>query len=279
MSSLCIRGARQLLTLRGAAEPRLGPRMMDLGVVPDGSVLIRDGCIVETGTTRRVANLSAYRNAEVIDASGCVVMPGFVDPAVDLLGIRGTLPSLVRRAIRLVHHGTTTAGALSRQRKPLHCDEALAAAGLDVAWDVSWEPRCGALAHTPLRNMIEGSAPEPVRAAIQQGKLAALSSGFQEPGSPACSMLASVSVACLNGDLRIEEAIVAATTNAAHLLGLGRHAGSLDPGRPADLLILDVGDYTKIPFHLGEHLIRAVIKRGKLVCRFNTPAPYDISAE
>ncbi len=269
-----------MLTLRGATEPRLGSRISDLGLIADGSVLIKDGRILETGSTRRVANLGAARNVDIIDATGCLVLPGFVDPAVDLLGMRSTLPSMIRRATRLLYHGTTTAGAVSRQKKPLHSEVALASAGLDVAWDVSWEETCNGWVHTPLRNLIEKTEEGSMGVStIPRGKLVGLSSGFQEPESPACGMLPVIALACLRGEMEIEEAIVAATTNAAHLLGLGLQAGSLDPGRAADLLILDIPDYAKIPYHLGEHLIRTVMKRGRIVCEYPLPSSVDSAAE
>ena len=73
-----IRGARQLVTLRGPS-PRRGLQLSDLAIIPDGSLLIRDDKIVEVGTTRRIENVAAARSAEVIDATGKVVTPGFVD--------------------------------------------------------------------------------------------------------------------------------------------------------------------------------------------------------
>ena len=73
-----IRGARQLVTLRGPS-PRRGLQLSDLAIIPDGSLLIRDDKIVEVGPTRRIENLAAARSAEVIDATGKVVTPGFVD--------------------------------------------------------------------------------------------------------------------------------------------------------------------------------------------------------
>src|SRR5579863_8168679 len=79
-----IRGARQLLTLRGASGPRRGSAMTDLSIIPDGAVLIRDGVIEEVGSTRRVENLVPARLARVIDATGRVVMPAFVDPDIAL---------------------------------------------------------------------------------------------------------------------------------------------------------------------------------------------------
>jgi len=80
-----VRGARQLLTMRGPSEPRRGSALRDLGIIQDGAVLIRDGVITEAGSTRRVENLAQSRDAVEIDATGRVVMPGFVDSHTHLV--------------------------------------------------------------------------------------------------------------------------------------------------------------------------------------------------
>jgi len=83
--TVLVRGARQLLTLRGPAGPRRGAALRDLGIINDGAVLISGGLIQEVGTSRRVENLSAARDAEEIDATGKVVLPGFVDSHTHLV--------------------------------------------------------------------------------------------------------------------------------------------------------------------------------------------------
>ncbi|MBI3666418.1 MAG: imidazolonepropionase [Acidobacteria bacterium] len=75
---LLIRGARQLLTLRGPA-PRRGRQLSELGLIQDGAVLVADDKIHSVGASRRMENLKEARLAEEIDATGKVVMPGFVD--------------------------------------------------------------------------------------------------------------------------------------------------------------------------------------------------------
>ena len=75
---LLITHASQLLTLAGPARPRIGPEMSELVIISDGAVLARDGLIVAVGATSEVESL-AGANALKIDASGHVVMPGFVD--------------------------------------------------------------------------------------------------------------------------------------------------------------------------------------------------------
>lgn len=82
---ILIRGARQLLTLRGTPYSRRAHSLSDLAVIPDGAVLIRDGRIHSVGPSRRLENLLEARNVQVIEAHGCVVMPGFVDPHTSLI--------------------------------------------------------------------------------------------------------------------------------------------------------------------------------------------------
>ena len=76
---LLVRGVRQLLTLHGLPEPRRGAALRDLGIIEHGALLARNGIIEEVGPARRVENLALARGAEEIDATGRVVMPGFVD--------------------------------------------------------------------------------------------------------------------------------------------------------------------------------------------------------
>jgi imidazolonepropionase len=73
MSALHIRNAR-ILTLRGEPGPRRGPALRDLGVIPHGEVIVADGKITAIGE-----KLESPAGAEVIDAAGRVLMPGFVD--------------------------------------------------------------------------------------------------------------------------------------------------------------------------------------------------------
>lgn len=80
-----LRGARQLLTLRGPSGPRRGPALSELAIIEDGALLVEDGRIASVGPSRRVENLAEARGAEVIHVDGRVVMPGFVDSHTHLV--------------------------------------------------------------------------------------------------------------------------------------------------------------------------------------------------
>ena len=115
-TKILVRGARQLLTLRGLSGPRRGAAMGELGIVPDGAVLIRGGKILEAGPSRRLENLGLARGAHEIDATGRVVMPGFVDsrtqpvsaPALPVRRMEARAQSVLDGMAR---HGTTTVAA------------------------------------------------------------------------------------------------------------------------------------------------------------------------
>ncbi|MRR29255.1 imidazolonepropionase, partial [bacterium] len=78
---MLIHSASQLITLAGPAQR--GRELGRLGMIPNGAVLIRDGLIVETGTT--LALLNKYPDEERLDADGKAVLPGFVDAHTHLV--------------------------------------------------------------------------------------------------------------------------------------------------------------------------------------------------
>ncbi len=59
--------------------------MRELTIMPQGALLLKNGLIDEVGPTTRVENVVEARGATVIDATGKVVMPGFVDGHTHLM--------------------------------------------------------------------------------------------------------------------------------------------------------------------------------------------------
>jgi imidazolonepropionase len=76
-------------------------------------------------------------------------------------------------------------------------------------------------------------------------------------------------VACLSLRLTPAEALVGATINAAHALGIGESAGSLEPDKQADLVVWRASSVDEIPYWPAANLVQTVIKRGRVVLQRN----------
>jgi imidazolonepropionase len=83
-NSLLITGASQLLTLRGNG-PRLGPTPANLGIIKNGSLLVRDDKVAAVGTRAEIEALPEAATAEKLDLGGRVLLPGFVDSHTHLV--------------------------------------------------------------------------------------------------------------------------------------------------------------------------------------------------
>ena len=70
--------AAELVTLAGPKGPRIRDQMRELAIVRDGGMLIEDGRVVATGSSNEISKLMPA-GADVVEARGKVVLPGFVD--------------------------------------------------------------------------------------------------------------------------------------------------------------------------------------------------------
>ncbi len=78
MNDLLITNAR-ILTLAAGTIPRRSSAMRNLSIIDNGSVLIRNGRIVEVHDNSQNPQTPVGGNATTIDAHGRVLMPAFVD--------------------------------------------------------------------------------------------------------------------------------------------------------------------------------------------------------
>jgi len=105
----------------------------------------------------------------------------------------------------------------------------------------------------------------PSRKMIDEGVPIALATDFNPGSSPILSIPVILGLACRELKMTPEEAISAVTINAAHALCRGGEIGSLEPGKKADILILDIADYRELPYWFGMNPVSKVIKNGKVV--------------
>ncbi|MFC0189735.1 imidazolonepropionase [Fictibacillus aquaticus] len=118
----------------------------------------------------------------------------------------------------------------------------------------------------------------PARSIIESGGAVALSTDFNPGSSPTENIQFIMTLAALKLKLKPEEIWNAVTVNAAHAIGRGETAGSLEIGRDADLVLWDAPNYHYIPYHYGVNHVNTVWKKGKKAAeRKETYAIHSIS--
>lgn len=113
----------------------------------------------------------------------------------------------------------------------------------------------------------------PARELIDAGVAVALGTNFNPTQARTLNMQTVVALACARLGMSIEEAISAATINGAHALGCADRVGSLEPGKSADLLILNAEHYRDLEYSLGTNLVHLTMKRGKFIYKEGEVAP------
>jgi imidazolonepropionase len=107
----------------------------------------------------------------------------------------------------------------------------------------------------------------PARRLVEAGIPVALATDCN-PGSCHTESMPMVFVlAVFELGLTIEESLTAATLNAACCLGLGSEIGSVEPGKRADLVLLDAPNLLHLAYHFGINPVAAVVKGGRVVRR------------
>jgi imidazolonepropionase len=110
----------------------------------------------------------------------------------------------------------------------------------------------------------------PARMLIERGVAVALATDLNPGGGFTPSMPFVVTLACFAMGMTLEEALVAATLNAAYAIGRDADVGSLEPGKLMDAVIVD-GEAVDL-IRVGAPAIAAVIKKGRVVARPRTAA-------
>lgn len=105
----------------------------------------------------------------------------------------------------------------------------------------------------------------PAQAILEAGGLLALATDLN-PGTAWCgNMQFAIALACRYMRLTPAQAIAAATINAAAAIDRAGQVGSLEAGKQADILILDVPDFRHLGYRFGMNLVDTVIKKGKII--------------
>ena len=93
----------------------------------------------------------------------------------------------------------------------------------------------------------------------------ALASDYNPGTSVLCDMRLVMTLACTYMGLTPGEALVAATINGAHVLGLAAETGSLEVGKAADLAIWELPDYRHLTYQVGGNPLVRLLRSGRTV--------------
>jgi len=117
----------------------------------------------------------------------------------------------------------------------------------------------------PTSTMLLPATPPPVDALLAAGAVAALATDCNPGTSPVASMPEAIAVGCALYGLSPNEALLAATANAARVLDLDRTRGRLAPGAEADLLVLEGDGFRHVPYRPGHDPVVRTIVGGEVV--------------
>jgi len=104
----------------------------------------------------------------------------------------------------------------------------------------------------------------PARAMVEAGVPVALATDANPGGGLSPSMPFAMAVGCFAMGLSLEEALAAASLNAAYSIDVHAEAGSLEAGKRADLVVLRSSRLLDL-VRVGVPAIRTVIKAGQIV--------------
>ncbi|HEY3382255.1 MAG TPA: imidazolonepropionase [Vicinamibacterales bacterium] len=173
------------------------------------------------------------------------------------------------------------AGTAAGLRPRIHADELAASGGSDVAAEVGARSadhllfvqpasadrmaRSGVVATLlpAAAFYLKLGAYAPARMLIEHGVPVALATDLNPGGGFTPSMPFVITLACFGMKMTLEEALVAATLNAAYAIDRDRDVGSLEAGKQLDAVVVD-GDAIDL-IRVGARAITAVVKNGVVV--------------
>jgi len=103
----------------------------------------------------------------------------------------------------------------------------------------------------------------PARALADAGAICVLATDANPGTSPVVSLPLVIGVAARRYGWSVREALLAVTLNAAWVLRMSDERGSLEPGKRADLVLLD-GPADHVPYRFGHNPVACVVVGGEL---------------
>jgi imidazolonepropionase len=99
------------------------------------------------------------------------------------------------------------------------------------------------------------------------GCLISLSTDYNPGSSHTINQALMMALACMNMSLTFEEAFQAVTLNAAAAIDRASEIGTLEPGKQADIVFLDVPSALNLVYYWGVNHVSDVVKQGNFAVR------------
>ncbi|HVS64008.1 MAG TPA: imidazolonepropionase [Thermoanaerobaculia bacterium] len=119
----------------------------------------------------------------------------------------------------------------------------------------------------PLATAYLGQEPPPVRAMIAAGVTVAVATDYNPGSAPSYDLQLAIWLACVRQRMTPSEALLGATLHAARALRLDGEVGSLEPGRAADLVLVDAPSVEHWLYHFRPDTVLETWIAGERVYR------------
>jgi imidazolonepropionase len=235
--------------------------------------------MLETLTSKWLPTVKSKKLASVVELTVAGIEPGPDISGFDISGfdISGFDISMLRAAA-VVAAGLGYAIRLRSpcRLEPVHLQLALSAGAIGIVAPMdTLRAFVGPLSAVGCIRVIPASegfddaenAAAAIRGAIGEGAAIALTSSYRPRGASSLNMQYLLYLAVHKLGLTPEEAIVATTWNPACSLRLSHVTGSLEPGKRADLLVMEVPDYRELARRAGHLDVSLAMCEGRIVAR------------
>ncbi len=105
----------------------------------------------------------------------------------------------------------------------------------------------------------------PARKIIEAGLPVALATDFNPGSSVTQNMQIILTIAAIHMKMTPKEVIAGATLNSARAIAREKTIGSLEAGKKADIILLDIPNYKYLPYHYAINHVKMVFRHGQLV--------------
>lgn len=117
----------------------------------------------------------------------------------------------------------------------------------------------------PIATLYLRQKPMEARAFLRAGAGVAVATDFNPGSAPSYHLPLAMTLACLQSGMTPSEVLKGATLLAARAIGREERTGSIEPGKRADILLVDAGSVNEWIYHFRPNAVAAVYAAGQCI--------------